>query len=101
MSDAPRWGLTLPFRGVPLAPTEPLVRRAEAPGCADLWTGGDNGPDGFTPLALAAAWTGRVRLGTGLVSPFTRGPGVLAQHAAALADASGGRFCSGSAPRRT
>jgi probable F420-dependent oxidoreductase len=90
-----RWGLTLPFPGVPLAEHEPLVRRAEAAGYDDLWTGETNGADGFTPLALAAAWTERVRLGTGVVNPFTRGPAVLAQHAAALADASGGRFVLG------
>jgi probable F420-dependent oxidoreductase len=90
-----RWGLTLPFAGVPLAAHEPLVRRAEAAGYDDLWTGETNGSDGFTPLALAAAWTERIRLGTGVVNPFTRGPAVLAQHAAALADASGGRFVLG------
>jgi probable F420-dependent oxidoreductase len=90
-----RWGLTLPFAGVPLAAHEPLVRRAEAAGYDDLWTGETNGADGFTPLALAAAWTDRMRLGTGVVNPFTRGPAVLAQHAAALADASGGRFVLG------
>jgi probable F420-dependent oxidoreductase len=90
-----RWGLTLPFAGVPLAAHEPLVRRAEAAGYDDLWSGETNGPDGFTPLALAAAWTERMRLGTGVVNPFTRGPAVLAQHAAALADASGGRFVLG------
>jgi probable F420-dependent oxidoreductase len=90
-----RWGLTLPFAGVPLADHEPLVRRAEAAGYHDLWTGETNGPDGFTPLALAAAWTERMRLGTGVVNPYTRGPAVLAQHAAALADASGGRFVLG------
>jgi len=95
MSDSPRWGLTLPFAGVPLAQTEPLVRRAEAAGWDDLWTGDTNGPDGFTPLALAAAWTDQMRLGTGVVNAFTRGPAVLAQHAAALADASGGRFVLG------
>jgi alkanesulfonate monooxygenase SsuD/methylene tetrahydromethanopterin reductase-like flavin-dependent oxidoreductase (luciferase family) len=36
-----------------------------------------------------------VRLGTGIVSVFTRGPAVLAQQAAALADASRGRFVLG------
>ena len=79
-----RWGLTLPFAGVPLSDHEPLVRRAEAAGYTDLWTGETNGPDGFTPLALAAAWTERMRLGTGVVNPYTRGPAVLAMHAAAL-----------------
>ena len=87
-----RWALTLPFTGIPLADHEPLVRRAEERGYRELWTGETNGPDGFTPLALAAAWTSEMRLGTGVVNPFTRGIPVLAQHAAALADASGGRF---------
>lgn len=90
-----RWGLTLPFAGVPLRDHAPLLRRAEAAGYDDLWTGETAGPDGFTPLALAAAHTERMRLGTGIVNPFTRGPAVLAQHAAALADASGGRFVLG------
>jgi probable F420-dependent oxidoreductase len=87
--------LTVPFAGVPLAAHEPLVRRAEAEGYDDLWTGETAGPDGFTPLALAAAWSERLRLGTGIVNPFTRGIPVLAQHAAALQDASGGRFVLG------
>lgn len=90
-----RWGLTLPFAGVPLAEHEELVRRAEDAGYDDLWSGETQGPDGFTPLVLAAAWTERIRLGTGVVNPFTRGPAVLAQHAAALQDASNGRFCLG------
>jgi probable F420-dependent oxidoreductase len=71
------------------------VEGAEAVGYDDLWSGETSGPDGFTPLALAAAWTERMRLGTGVVNAFTRGPAVLAQHAAALQDASGGRFCLG------
>ena len=37
----------------------------------------------------------RVRLGTGVVGVFQRGPALLAQQAAALADASGGRFVLG------
>src|SRR5215210_2001063 len=87
-----RWALTLPFTGIPLADHEPLVRRAEERGYRELWSAETNGADGFTPLALAAAWTREMRLGTAVVNPFTRGITVLAQHAAALADASGGRF---------
>ncbi len=92
---ASRWGLTLPLPTLPLAGHEDLVRRAEAAGYTDLWSGETNGPDGFTPLALAAAWTEKVRLGTGIVGVMTRGPALLAQQAAALADASGGRFALG------
>jgi probable F420-dependent oxidoreductase len=90
-----RWGLTLPFPGVPLADHEPLVRRAEAAGYDDFWSAEATGYDGFTPLALAAAWTERMRLGTGVVNPYTRGPFLMAQSVAALADAAPGRFVLG------
>lgn len=90
-----RWGLTIPFNGLSLADHLPLFRQAEELGFDDLWTGETAGPDGFTPLALAAAVTERVRLGTGVVNPYTRGPAVLAQTAAALQDASRGRFVLG------
>ena len=90
-----RWGLTLPLPSLPLREHAELVRRAEAAGYTDMWSGETNGPDGFTPLALGAAWTERVRLGTGVVGVFTRGPALLAQEAAALSDASNGRFVLG------
>lgn len=90
-----RWGLTVPFAGLSLADHADLFGRAEDAGYDDLWTSETAGYDGFTPLALAAASTRRMRLATGIVNPFTRGPAVLAQHAAALADASGGRFVLG------
>lgn len=90
-----RWGLTLPLTGVPLAQTGEYVKRAEAAGYTDLWSGETAGPDGFTPLALSAAWTERMRLGTGIVGVFQRGPALLAQEAAALSDASEGRFVLG------
>jgi probable F420-dependent oxidoreductase len=90
-----RWGLTLPLTGVPLAQHGEYVKRAEAAGYTDLWSGETAGPDGFTPLALSAAWTERMRLGTGIVGVFQRGPALLAQEAAALSDASEGRFVLG------
>jgi probable F420-dependent oxidoreductase len=90
-----RWGLTLPLTGMGLAGSAELLKRAEAAGYTDMWSGETNGPDGFTPLALAAAWTDRVRLGTGVVGVMQRGRALLAQEAAALADASGGRFALG------
>jgi len=90
-----RWGLTLPFAGLPLREHAPFFRLAEELGYDDLWTGDTAGPDGFTPLVLAAAHTERIRLATGIVNPYTRGRAALAQQAAALADASNGRFVLG------
>jgi probable F420-dependent oxidoreductase len=90
-----RWGLTVPFTGVPLAEHGELIKRAEAAGYTDLWSGETAGPDGFTPLTLASTCTERMRLGTGIVGVFQRGPALLAQEAASLADASEGRFVLG------
>src|SRR5436190_17700237 len=90
-----RWGLTLPLPMTALHDSADHLRRAEAAGYTDLWSGETNGPDGFTPLALASAWTETVRLGTGVVGVMQRGRALLAQEAAALADASGGRFALG------
>jgi probable F420-dependent oxidoreductase len=92
---AQRWGLTLPLPGLSLADHEQHVKAAEAAGYTDLWSGETAGPDGFTPLALSAAWTERARLGTGIVGVFQRGPALLAQEAAALASGSRGRFVLG------
>jgi probable F420-dependent oxidoreductase len=90
-----RWGLTVPFTGVALADNGELYKRAEAAGYTDLWSGETNGPDGFSPLLLGAAWTEKVRLGTGIVGVMQRGRALLAQEAAAAADASRGRFALG------
>jgi alkanesulfonate monooxygenase SsuD/methylene tetrahydromethanopterin reductase-like flavin-dependent oxidoreductase (luciferase family) len=90
-----RWGLTVPLTGIGLADNAELYKRAEAAGYTDLWSGETNGPDGFSPLVLGAAWTDQVRLGTGVVGIMQRGRALLAQEAAALADASRGRFALG------
>jgi probable F420-dependent oxidoreductase len=90
-----RLSLSLELPGLTLPQHEPVVRAAEDAGYTDAWTGETGGHDGFTALALAASWTERMRLGTGVVNVFTRGPAVLAQHASALQDASEGRFCLG------
>jgi probable F420-dependent oxidoreductase len=90
-----RWGLTLPLPLLPLSEHADHIRRAEAAGYTDIWSGETQGPDGFTPLALAACETERTRLGTGVVGVFTRGPALLAQQAASMQDVSGGRFALG------
>jgi probable F420-dependent oxidoreductase len=90
-----RWGLTLPLPMTPLSGSAEHVKRAEAAGYTDFWSGETNGPDGFTPLALCSEWTEKARLGTGVVAVPLRGRALLAMQAASLADASGGRFALG------
>jgi len=87
--------MTIPFTGVPLRELGPLVRRVEDAGYESIWSAESTEFDGFTPLVVAAEHSERLRLVTGIVNVFTRGPALLAQTAAALADVSGGRFVLG------
>ena len=89
------WGMTVPLDGVPLDRHPELYRELADLGYTDLWSTESNGADGFTPLALAAAAEPRLRLGTAIVSSFTRGPALLAQSAATMAAAAPGRFVLG------
>ena len=75
--------------------------RLDELGYTDVWTGESNGADGFTPLALAATASSRLRLGTAVVPVYTRGPGLLAMQAATMAELAPGRFASGSVRPRT
>lgn len=84
----PRWGVNLPLPARDLAANREVVTGLVDLGYADVWTGEGGGPDAFTPLAAAAAWEPRLRLGAGVVPVFTRGAGVLAQTAATLAELS-------------
>jgi probable F420-dependent oxidoreductase len=90
-----RWGLSIDLPGLKLSEAPPVLRAAEQAGYTDGWPGEVSGHDGFTPVTVAAMATERMRVGTGVVNVFTRGPAVLAQHAAALQQLSGGRFCLG------
>src|SRR5919198_5355343 len=90
-----RLGVTIPFEQVPLHELGTLARRVEAAGYDGLWSAESTHYDGFTPLVVAAEHTERVRLVTGIVNVFTRGPALLAQSAVSLADVSNGRFVLG------
>lgn len=92
---AQSWGLTIPLPGVPLAAHDDVLRALPGWGYTDVWSSEVAGADAFTPLALAAAWQPRLRLGTAIVPVFTRGPALIAQSAAALAAAAPGRFTLG------
>ncbi len=90
-----RWGLTVPLTGVPLTAHATLLAELAAGGWTDAWSSEVAGTDAFTPLALASAWEPTLRLGTAIAPVFTRGPGLLAMSAAALAEAAPGRFVLG------
>jgi probable F420-dependent oxidoreductase len=90
-----RWGMTVPLAGVPLAEHAAIYATLADAGFTDLWSSEVAGTDAFTPLTLAAAWQPGLRLGTAIAPVFTRGPGLLAMTAAALAEAAPGRFTLG------
>jgi probable F420-dependent oxidoreductase len=87
-----RWGMTVPIGGVPLADHAAVFAALADAGFTDVWSSEVAGSDAFTPLTLAAAWQPDLRLGTAIAPVFTRGPGLLAMTAAALAETAPGRF---------
>src|SRR5580658_5020890 len=87
--------MTVPFDGVPLAEHREWFEELADLGYTDVWSSEADGTDAFTPLALAAAWAPSLRLGSAIVPSFTRGPALVAQSAAALAEAAPGRFALG------
>jgi probable F420-dependent oxidoreductase len=89
-----RPGITLPLPGHLHAQRDRIVELADL-GYTDVWSAEADGTDAFTPLALAAAWEPRLRLGTAIVPAFTRSPALMAQSVATLADAAPGRFAFG------
>ncbi len=89
-----RPGLTVPLPGPLHSHRDKLGALADL-GYTDIWSAESDGADAFTPLALAAAWEPRLRLGTAIVPAYTRAPACLAQSVAALADAAPGRFAVG------
>jgi probable F420-dependent oxidoreductase len=92
---ASRWGITVPFDGVPLSEHREWYEEAADLGYTDLWSAESGGADAFTPLALAAAWTPTLRLGTAIIPVYTRGPHTLASQIASLCQAAPGRFAVG------
>jgi probable F420-dependent oxidoreductase len=87
--------MSIPFEGIPLADHRRWIEELVDLGYTDVWSSESDGTDGFAPLAMAAAWTSALRLGTAIIPVFTRGPALLAQSAAALAEAAPGRFALG------
>jgi probable F420-dependent oxidoreductase len=89
-----RPGMTVPLPGPLHSHRDKLGELADM-GYTDIWSAESDGADAFTPLALAAAWEPRLRLGTAIVPAYTRSPACFAQSVASLADAAPGRFAIG------
>lgn len=89
-----RPGMTVPLPGPLHSHREKLSELADL-GYTDIWSAESDGADAFTPLAMAAAWEPRLRLGTAIVPAYTRSPACFAQSVASMADAAPGRFAIG------
>ena len=91
-----RYGITIPFpQSGDLAAQRELIEALPAMGYSDAWSAEAFATDGFTPLALASVWAPQLRLGVAIAPVFTRGPALLAQTAASMAQAAPGRFVLG------
>jgi probable F420-dependent oxidoreductase len=86
--------MTVPLPGHLHTHRERLIELADM-GYTDIWSAESDGADAFTPLAMAAAWEPRLRLGTAIVPAYTRSPACFAQSVASMADAAPGRFAIG------
>ena len=86
--------MSVPLPGPLHSHAEKLSELADM-GYTDIWSAEADGADAFTPLALAAAWEPRLRLGTAIGPAYTRSPACFVQSVASLADAAPGRFAIG------
>ncbi len=86
--------MTVPF-DVPLNEQREWFEELETLGYTDAWTAEATAGDGFTPLVLASQWAPKLRLGTAIIPAFTRGPALMAQTAASLAELAPGRVALG------
>ncbi|MDZ7678782.1 MAG: LLM class F420-dependent oxidoreductase [Acidimicrobiales bacterium] len=90
-----RYGMTIPFGGVPLHEHREWIQELVELGYTDVWSAEADGGDGFTPLALTSVWAPSLRLGTAIIPAYTRGPALLAQTVGSIAQAAPGRFALG------
>ena len=72
-----------------------VAQAADRLGYEAFWTGESWGRDAFTVLTMLAGHTERIRLGTGIVTVYSRTPGLIAQSIASLDCISGGRAILG------
>ena len=72
-----------------------IAQAADRLGYHSFWTGESWGRDAFTVLTMLACHTERIMLGTGIVTVYSRTPGLIAQSIASLDCISGGRAILG------
>ena len=72
-----------------------VAQQADSLGFHSLWTGESWGRDAFTFLTMIACHTRSLRLGTGIVTVFSRTPAMIAQSIASLDIISQGRAILG------
>jgi probable F420-dependent oxidoreductase len=90
-----RFGITVPFDGISLPDHRRWYEEIVRLGYTDVWSSETDGADGFTPLVLASTWAPSLQLGVAIIPVYTRGPALLAQSVAAMAEAAPGRFTLG------
>lgn len=91
-----RIGVALPIpHPLPVQDYIAAAKRAEAVGYESVWIPEVAGPDATSLAAAIAVETKRVRIGTGIISVFTRHPTLTAITAATLGGLSQGRFVLG------
>ena len=72
-----------------------VAQAADRLGYHSFWTGESWGRDAFTVLTMVACHTERIMLGTGIVTVYSRTPGLIAQSIASLDCISRGRAMLG------
>lgn len=90
-----RLAMGIPLQGIPLLEQRAWIEELEGLGYSDLWSSEAYNVDGFTPLVLASQWAPSMRVGCACHPIQTRGPAILAQSAAGLAQAAPGRAILG------
>ena len=83
-------GLAIGYSGAEMRVPVELVQKAEKLGYDSVWTAEAYGSDALSPLAYLAAFTNRIRLGTGIVQLAARTPANCAMTAATIDAMAGG-----------
>jgi F420-dependent oxidoreductase-like protein len=89
-------GLSIGYSGAEMRVPVERVQLAEKLGFDSVWTAEAYGSDAITPLAYLAAFTKKIRLGTGIIQLAARTPAATAMSVQTVdALAGGGRFICG------